>query len=181
MSQSQPQDIAEVFRQLMDVLKKTLAKMTELEEKLTAQIANLTKQVKSLSQSKSQSSPQALKEITQRLSRAITQIDQRVSMFTITEMLAQLERSTAPAPVAAIGSPSRVVVAPRRLSSTGSSAARTKRAKAGTSTSEKPEEATGTEEAPSEPEVVSGDQVGGDWREKMKRKYGLKEEPGSLL
>ncbi len=179
MSQPQQQDIAEAFRQLTDILKQTLAKMTELEEKLTIQIADLTKQVKRLSQSKSESSPKALQEMTQRLSRAITQIDQRVSMFTITEMLTQLERSTAP--VAATAAPSRVVVAPRRLSSTGAPAARAAKSKASTSTGSESEEAPAAEETTGEPEVVTGDQVGGDWREKMKRKYGLKEEPGSLL
>jgi hypothetical protein len=67
------------------------------------------------------------------------------------------------------------------LSSTGKPAARTAKTKAGESASGKPEEATAAEEDTGEPEVVSGDRVGGDWREKMKRKYGLKEEPGSLL
>lgn len=189
MSESKEQSVADVFRQLTDILQKTLSRITEVEQHvvkdlesirrqldavgvLKDNIANLNNRIDLLNKKLAELGKQEPQELSRLMTRAISELDKRMQMFTITEILSKLEGGAfdvGPAPAAA--SASRP--AAPKLVETSPEAAYTP------PPTRKPAVATAS---PAKPDAVA-EATGADqpWRESMREKYGLKKKPGSLM
>jgi hypothetical protein len=189
MSEPKEPSVAEVFRQLTDVLQKTLSRITEVEQHvikdlesirrqldavgvLKDNIANLNNRIDLLNKKLVELGKQEPQELSRLMTRAISELDKRMQMFTITEVLSKLEGGTldlGPAPtVASAGRPA----APKPAEAAPEPAY-------AATPSKKPAVATAL---PSKPDAVA-EATGTDqpWRESMREKYGLKKKPGSLM
>ncbi len=108
MSESKEPSVAEVFRQLTEVLQKTLLRITEVEQHvvkdlesirrqldavgvLKDNIANLNNRIDLLNKKLVELGKQEPQELSRLMTRAISELDKRMQMFTITEVLSKLE------------------------------------------------------------------------------------------
>ena len=189
MSQ-QDTNINVVFKQLTEILERSLTRINEVEQHISKDlesirrqldavgvlkdnIANLNNRIDSLSKKLTELSKSEPQELNRMMMRSISELDKRMQMFTVTEVLSRLEsgQGFAPRSVSAFSSPTKSapVAAPSPAS--------------------KPAPAT----SPSAPAVQSStpassgvdavaESTGSDqpWREKMREKYGLKKKPGQV-
>ena len=179
-----PSDV-DVYRQLADVLQKTLNKLSEVEQTiikdlesirrqldavgvLKDNIANLNNRIDTLSKRLTELSKSEPQELSRLMIRTINELDKRMQMFTITEVLSRAESGgystksrqviQAPAPVQPTATPS-----PSKPEATPSVTP------APAATQEKDPDAVGESAKSDKP-----------WRESMREKYGLKKKPGKL-
>jgi hypothetical protein len=178
----------EVFRQFTEILQKTLSRITEVEQHISKDlesirrqldavgvlkenIANLNNRIDTLSKRLAELSRQEPQELSRLMIRAISELDKRMQMFTITEVLSRLESGAlgvspriASTPVVAKPTPKAASPAP--------ASSPTSKAKTPASTA-----------ASSESVDAVAEPTGADapWRERMREKYGLKKKPGSLM
>jgi hypothetical protein len=189
MSEPKEQSVADVFRQQTDILQKTLSRITEVEQHVTKDlesirrqldavgvlkdnIANLNNRIDLLNKKLVELGKQEPQELSRLMTRAISELDKRMQMFTITEVLSKLEGGGvnlgAAPPVAPTSRPTAAKpVEPAQEPAYAPTA------------SKKPAVATAS---PSKPDAVA-ETTGTDqpWRESMREKYGLKKKPGSLI
>lgn len=190
MSESKDTSINDVFRQMTEILERTLTRVTEVEQHISKDlesirrqldavgvlkdnIANLNNRIDSLSKKLSELSKSEPQELSRLLLRAISELDKRMQMFTVTEVLSRLE--------------SGYNYAQKPLSNSSekrgvSSMAKPPRETEPTSSSPKAAEATSApSSAPAQIDAHS-EAHGSDqpWRERMREKYGLKKKPGAL-
>jgi len=184
--------LAEVFRSLADILQTALRKIQELERNVTKDlesirrqldavsvlkqnIANLNSKIDLFAKKLSSLSLEEPQELSQLLLRAISELDKRMQMFTITEILSRLEHGSA----AVASSPTSSTVSASTPSVQPTSPAPTIGVSAGRETvvSESPRPAPRRVAASSS----SDEEYEPSWRERMRQKYGLKRKPGSLL
>jgi hypothetical protein len=135
-------------------------------------IANLNNRIDLLNKKLAELGKQEPQELSRLMTRAISELDKRMQMFTITEVLSKLEGGAldlGPTPgVSPVGRPA----APRPIEATPEPAyapTPTKKSVVAIAPPGKPDavaEATGTDQP---------------WRESMREKYGLKKKPGSLM
>jgi chromosome segregation ATPase len=185
MSDFKDAQMDDVFRQMTEILEKTLNRISEVEQHISKDlesirrqldavgvlkdnIANLNNRIDSLSKKLTELSKSEPQELNRLMMRSIAELDKRMQMFTITEVLSRLETGQD--------------FAPRTMTSRSTS-------KSSESTAPKTEKVT--EPAPKTPEPASApnakidavaESTGSDqpWREKMREKYGLKKKPGKV-
>jgi hypothetical protein len=184
MSETTEPSISEVFQQLTEILQKTLSRITEVEQHITKDlesirqqldavgvlkenIANLNSRIDLLSKKLAEISKQEPQELSRLLLRAIAELDKRMQMFTITEVLSRLEGG-------ALG------ITPISMTPTTESAPKTKTSSA-PSKSKNGEAAEAASGEKGEADVVA-EPAGREkpWREQMRQKYKLKDKPGQL-
>ncbi|MFX1563035.1 MAG: hypothetical protein ACFFDP_06980 [Promethearchaeota archaeon] len=185
MSEATEPTISEVFLQLTEILQKALARISEVEQHITKDlesirqqldavgvlkenIANLNSRIDLLSKKLAEISKQEPQELSRLLLRTISELDKRMQMFTITEVLSRMEGTTLGASPTSMGA--IIEPAPKTKGSSKSTGEAKHQVTAESATEEK-----------SEPDAVA-ESTGTDkpWREQMRRKYGLKDKPGSL-
>lgn len=189
MSDSKNPNFDDVFRQMTEILEKTLTRINEVEQHISKDlesirrqldavgvlkdnIANLNNRIDSLSKKLTELSKSEPQELNRLMMRAISELDKRMQMFSVTEVLARLEsgQGTRQRPVMSspTTSPAKKAKSPR--------------------TEAEPEipavPAPTPEPAPTAPSKAdaSAEPVGSDqpWRERMREKYGLKKKPGKV-
>jgi DNA repair exonuclease SbcCD ATPase subunit len=189
MSGSKDANIDDVFRQMTEILEKALTRINEVEQHISKDlesirrqldavgvlkdnIANLNNRIDSLSKKLTELSKSEPQELNRMMLKAISELDKRMQMFTVSEVLSRLESGQNYSPRLRTSAP---VVAPVPT--------------------EKPKrkESVPPAEAPSIPasEPVPASQANADavsetvgsdtpWRERMREKYGLKKKPGKV-
>ena len=185
MSKQKEPTTTEVFKQLTEILQKALSRINDVEKHITKDlesirrqldavgvlkdnIENLNNRLDSMSKKLSELSKQEPQELSRLMIRAISELDKRMQMFTITEVLARLEAGTG-------------IIAPGiEVTATTAKPATTKASKPAVTPAKSKTPATATAKA-SKPDAVA-DESGTDtpWREQMRQKYGLKRKPGTL-
>ena len=189
MSQQDPNFNA-VFKQLTEILERSLTRINEVEQHISKDLESIRRQldavgvlkdniailnnrIDSLSKKLTELSKSEPQELNRMMMRSISELDKRMQMFSVTEVLSRIESGQGFAPR----------VAPVR--STPKATAPKTAPKA--STKSKPAEPTVTAAPePAAPATSSVDAVaetaGSDqpWREKMREKYGLKKKPGKV-
>lgn len=186
MSDFKDAQMDDVFRQMTEILEKTLNRISEVEQHISKDlesirrqldavgvlkdnIANLNNRIDSLSKKLTELSKSEPQELNRLMMRSIAELDKRMQMFTITEVLSRLETGQD--------------FAPRTM------APRSTPKPSGGSTG--PKKTNATEPTPNTSEPVSApkaevdavaESTGSDqpWREKMREKYGLKKKPGKV-
>ena len=182
MSDFREAQMDDVFRQMTEILERTLNRISEVEQHISKDlesirrqldavgvlkdnIANLNNRIDSLSKKLTELSKSEPQELNRMMMRAISELDKRMQMFTITEVLSRLETGQGFTPRTIINSPS-----PKTLE--------TKEPAPVTTPSKATEAATSPQPAADAFAETSGtDQP---WREKMREKYGLKKKPGKV-
>lgn len=186
MSETTEPSISEVFHQLTEILQKTLSRISEVEQHITKDlesirqqldavgvlkenIANLNSRIDLLSKKLAELSKQEPQELSRLLLRAISELDKRMQMFTITEVLSRVEGGT-------LG----IIPSPMTTATEAAPAPKTKTSNAPAKTKPK-ETAEATPAEKSEPDAEA-EAAGRDkpWREKMRQKYKLKDKPGKI-
>ncbi|MFX1577664.1 MAG: hypothetical protein ACFFCF_10895 [Promethearchaeota archaeon] len=185
MSDFKDAQMDDVFRQMTEILEKTLNRISEVEQHISKDlesirrqldavgvlkdnIANLNNRIDSLSKKLTELSKSEPQELNRLMMRSIAELDKRMQMFTITEVLSRLETGQDFAP--------RTMTprsTPKPSESTAPKATKTT------------EPASKTPEPASEPKAkidAVAESTGSDqpWREKMREKYGLKKKPGKV-
>jgi len=182
MSDFKDAQMDDVFRQMTEILERTLNRISEVEQHISKDlesirrqldavgvlkdnIANLNNRIDSLSKKLTELSKSEPQELNRLMMRSISELDKRMQMFTITEVLSRLETGSG--------------FTPRNITSSPV----TKRSEP------KPVESKPPEPVESLPDSTPKSQVdavaeptGSDqpWREKMREKYGLKKKPGKV-
>ena len=187
MSEFKDAQMDDVFRQMTEILERTLNRISEVEQHISKDlesirrqldavgvlkdnIANLNNRIDSLSKKLTELSKSEPQELNRMMMRSISELDKRMQMFTITEVLSRLETGQEFAPRTITSTPSRKPDEP-----TPSKAVETKVPEPSVST---PEPSPTTEaKANAVAETTGSDQP---WREKMREKYGLKKKPGKV-
>ncbi len=188
MPDNEEPNATEVFRQFTEILQKTLSRITEVEQHISKDlesirrqldavgvlkenIANLNNRIDTLSKRLADLSRQEPQELSRLMIRTISELDKRMQMFTITEVLSRLESGV-------LGVSPRVATSPVVAKPTSKAASS---APVSHSTSEGTAPASAS--ASSEKVDAVAEPIGSDapWRERMREKYGLKKKPGSLL
>ncbi len=182
MSDFREAQMDDVFRQMTEILERTLNRISEVEQHISKDlesirrqldavgvlkdnIANLNNRIDSLSKKLTELSKSEPQELNRMMMRSISELDKRMQMFTITEVLSRLETGQD--------------FAPRTMSSSAV-------AKSTETVGKKGAEATVPTSEPAPPAKAQVDAVaeatGSDqpWREKMREKYGLKKKPGKV-
>ncbi|MFW9985031.1 MAG: hypothetical protein ACFFDJ_00515 [Candidatus Odinarchaeota archaeon] len=185
MTAQKDANINDIFRQMTEILEKSLTRINEVEQHISKDlesirrqldavgvlkdnIANLNNRIDSLSKKLTELSKSEPQELNRMMLRAISELDKRMQMFSVSEVLSRLESG---------GSFSR-----RSRVSTPSSVD----APAAQTSKKSPPVAVAPEPAASEPTTASADAMpeahGTDqpWRERMREKYGLKKKPGKV-
>ncbi len=185
MSDFKDAQMDDVFRQMTEILEKTLNRISEVEQHISKDlesirrqldavgvlkdnIANLNNRIDSLSKKLTELSKSEPQELNRMMMRSISELDKRMQMFTITEVLSRLETGHEFAPRTMTSAPAPKPVATKTP----------KTPKAAEPAPTKPEP---TPAAKAEVDAVAettGD--GAPWREKMREKYGLKKKPGKV-
>jgi hypothetical protein len=182
MSDFKEAQLDDVFRQMTEILERTLNRISEVEQHISKDlesirrqldavgvlkdnIANLNNRIDSLSKKLTELSKSEPQELNRMMMRAISELDKRMQMFTITEVLSRVETGQGFTPRAKARAP-----APKPVE-----APAPKAASPAPSPTEKAPKADAAIDAVAE---TSGtDQP---WREKMREKYGLKKKPGKV-
>ena len=183
--------MAEVFRSLTDILQTALRKIQDLERNVTKDLesirrqldavsvlkqnmANLNSKIDLLTKKLSSLSFDEPHELSQLLLRAINELDKRMQMFTISEILSRLERaSTGAAP--AVTTTATTISPSVQSASSASTIGSSIREETVVSESTRPASHHGASPG------LSDEEYEPSWRERMRQKYGLKRKPGSLL
>jgi hypothetical protein len=183
MSDFKDAQMDDVFRQMTEILERTLNRISEVEQHISKDlesirrqldavgvlkdnIANLNNRIDSLSKKLTELSKSEPQELNRMMMRSIAELDKRMQMFTITEVLSRLETGQAFAP--------RSMTAASAPKSTFDPAPEPKAPKA----AKAPEPAP---EAKTEVDAVSETTGSGEpWKERMREKYGLKKKPGKV-
>jgi len=182
MSDFKEAQMDDVFRQMTEILERTLNRISEVEQHISKDlesirrqldavgvlkdnIANLNNRIDSLSKKLTELSKSEPQELNRMMMRAISELDKRMQMFTITEVLSRLETGQGFTPRTTINSPS-----PRTLETKEPAPVTT------------PSKATEAATSPQPAADVFAETTGTDqpWREKMREKYGLKKKPGKV-
>ncbi len=185
MSDFSEAHLDDVFRQMTEILERTLNKISEVEQHISKDlesirrqldavgvlkdnIANLNNRIDSLSKKLTELSKSEPQELSRLMLRAISELDKRMQMFTVTEVLAKLEsgRGFAPRPIidTATHVPSKSKKAQPKSEPANSES--------------KPEPTPPAKTAvDAQAEPAGSDQP---WRERMREKYGLKKKPGKV-
>ncbi len=190
MLESKDANINDVFRQMTEILERTLTRVTEVEQHISKDlesirrqldavgvlkdnIANLNNRIDSLSKKLSELSKSEPQELSRLLLRAISELDKRMQMFTVTEVLSRLESgyNYGQKPLTSSSNTRSTPPIAKDLRETESKSSAPKATEA-TSTS-----ATAPTQVDAHSETHGSDQP---WRERMREKYGLKKKPGSL-
>ncbi|MFX1564180.1 MAG: hypothetical protein ACFFDP_12830 [Promethearchaeota archaeon] len=182
MSESNEPSISEVFNQLTEILQKTLTRISEVEQHISKDlesirqqldavgvlkenIANLNSRIDLLSKKLGELSKQEPQELSRLLLRIISELDKRMQMFTIAEVLSRIE-----------GGPLRVAPSPMPTATEAKPAPKEKNSS--TPAKEKVEAApTEKDKADAVAESAGREKP---WREQMRQKYKLKDKPGKL-
>ena len=179
MSQ-QDSNVNVIFKQLTEILERSLARINEMEQHISKDlesirrqldavgvlkdnIANLNNRIDSLSKKLTELSKSEPQELNRMMMRSISELDKRMQMFTVTEVLSRLESGQG--------------FATRAVSTTSSPR------KEASKTSPEPPPAAPMSSASSSGDVDAvAERHGSDqpWREKMREKYGLKKQPGKV-
>ena len=188
MSQ-QDTNINVVFKQLTEILERSLTRINEVEQHISKDlesirrqldavgvlkdnIANLNNRIDSLSKKLTELSKSEPQELNRMMMRSISELDKRMQMFTVTEVLSRIEsgQGFAPRSVSAISSP--VKSAPAVAPSAASKSAPVP----------SPSAPAAESSAPAKGVDAVAESTGSDqpWREKMREKYGLKKKPGQV-
>ncbi|MFW9830336.1 MAG: hypothetical protein ACFFD8_00960 [Candidatus Thorarchaeota archaeon] len=172
---------------MTEILEKTLTRINEVEQHISKDlesirrqldavgvlkdnIANLNNRIDSLSKKLTELSKSEPQELNRLMMRSISELDKRMQMFTVSEVLGRLESGHGFASRQSANKPN-----------TSSSKVR--------QTSENSGEPKPSPEVATEPTKTSSPQVnaraeptGSDqpWRERMREKYGLKKKPGKV-
>jgi TolA-binding protein len=177
-----------VFKQLTEILERSLTRINEVEQHISKDlesirrqldavgvlkdnIANLNNRIDSLSKKLTELSKSEPQELNRMMMRSISELDKRMQMFTVTEVLSRIEsgQGFAPRTIATSSAPKDPKTTPKASS---------KPAPAAPTAPASPEPA-----APASPGVDAvAEPTGSDqpWREKMREKYGLKKKPGKV-
>ena len=185
MSDFKEAQMDDVFRQMTEILERTLNRISEVEQHISKDlesirrqldavgvlkdnIANLNNRIDSLSKKLTELSKSEPQELNRMMMRSISELDKRMQMFTITEVLSRLETGQEFAPRTRVRAPAPKPVEPKAK----------KPPKVAEPAPETPES---TPAAKAEVDAVA-EATGGDvpWREKMREKYGLKKKPGKV-
>lgn len=178
-------DVNEVFKQLTEILEKSLLRISEVEQHISKDlesirrqldavgvlkdnIANLNNRIDLLSKKLTELSKSEPQELSRLLLRAISELDKRMQMFTVTEVLSRLDAgySYATRPTASAPTPSTPTLTSSKISEPSPSKTAA------------PESAAKEESTPNATSEIHGtDQP---WRERMREKYGLKKKPGKV-
>lgn len=181
MSDFKEAQIDDVFRQMTEVLERTLNRISEVEQHISKDlesirrqldavgvlkdnIANLNNRIDSLSKKLTELSKSEPQELNRMMMRSIAELDKRMQMFTISEVLSRLETGQAFAPRS-------MTAAPAPKSTFKPEPKASKDAKA-------PEPAPETKAQVDAVAESSGS--GEPWKERMREKYGLKKKPGKV-
>ena len=189
MPDSKNPNLDDVFRQMTEILEKTLTRISEVEQHISKDlesirrqldavgvlkdnIANLNNRIDSLSKKLTELSKSEPQELNRLMMRSISELDKRMQMFSVTEVLGRLESGH--------GYAQRPVV-----SAPKTSPAKKVKSSQKVADSEPPAvSAPAPEPAPTAPSKadVEAESVGSDqpWRERMREKYGLKKKPGKV-
>ena len=189
MPGSKDANIDEVFRQMTEILEKALTRINEVEQHISKDlesirrqldavgvlkdnIANLNNRIDSLSKKLTELSKSEPQELNRMMLKAISELDKRMQMFSVSEVLSRLESGQNYSPRPRTSAPAAAPV-PRE---------KPKR-KAPVPPAETPSTPV-SEPAPTAPAKANAvsEAVGSDtpWRERMREKYGLKKKPGKV-
>ena len=179
-----------VFKQLTEILERSLTRINEVEQHISKDlesirrqldavgvlkdnIANLNNRIDSLSKKLTELSKSEPQELNRMMMRSISELDKRMQMFTVTEVLSRLESGQGFAPRSGSAAKSPAKSAPAAAPSPASKPAPT--APAPTTTAEPA--SLESKDVDAVAETTGSDQP---WREKMREKYGLKKKPGKV-
>ncbi len=188
MTSQKDANINDIFRQMTEILEKSLTRINEVEQHISKDlesirrqldavgvlkdnIANLNNRIDSLSKKLTELSKSEPQELNRMMLRAISELDKRMQMFSVSEVLSRLESGGSFSRRSRVSNPS-IVDAPAAQTSKKSPPP--------------PPVAVAPESAASEPTTASADAMpeahGTDqpWRERMREKYGLKKKPGKV-
>lgn len=189
MPGSKDANIDDVFRQMTEILEKSLTRINEVEQHISKDlesirrqldavgvlkdnIANLNNRIDSLSKKLTELSKSEPQELNRMMLRAISELDKRMQMFTVSEVLSKLESGQSYSPRPRTSAP---VVASVPTEKPKSNVSKPPANAPSTSVSEPAPAASSKADAVSE--TVGSDQP---WRERMREKYGLKKKPGKV-
>jgi hypothetical protein len=188
MSDFKDAHMDDVFRQMTEILERTLNRISEVEQHISKDlesirrqldavgvlkdnIANLNNRIDSLSKKLTELSKSEPQELNRMMMRSISELDKRMQMFTISEVLSRLETGQEFAPRTRTSAPAPKPVATKATKSP-------KAPKAVEPTPVKPEPTPAAKAQVDAVGETTGD--GAPWREKMREKYGLKKKPGKV-
>ena len=190
MSPPKDADIDEVFRQMTEILEKALTRINEVEQHISKDlesirrqldavgvlkdnIANLNNRIDSLSKKLTELSKSEPQELNRMMLRAISELDKRMQMFSVSEVLSRLESGASFSPRPRASTPSSVATPTAQTSKKSPPPPPVAKAAAPEPASSTPAQTS----ADAMPEAHGTDQP---WRERMREKYGLKKKPGKV-
>jgi hypothetical protein len=138
-------------------------------------IANLNNRIDSLSKKLTELSKSEPQELNRMMLRAISELDKRMQMFTVSEMLSRMETGQTYVPRPRVSAPSTAPAPTPKTTNRASKPAKPAEPAPSTPASEPAPPADAEVDAISE--TVGSDQP---WRERMREKYGLKKKPGKV-
>jgi hypothetical protein len=179
-----------VFKQLTEILERSIKRINEVEQHISKDlesirrqldavgvlkdnIANLNNRIDSLSKKLTELSKSEPQELNRMMMRSISELDKRMQMFTVTEVLSRLESGQGFAPRSSSAVPSPAKSAPAAAPAKASKPAPAASPPATPTQSSAP----ASKGVDAVAEAAGSDQP---WREKMREKYGLKKKPGKV-
>jgi prefoldin subunit 5 len=183
-------NLDDVFRQMTEILEKSLTRINEVEQHISKDlesirrqldavgvlkdnIANLNNRIDSLSKKLTELSKSEPQELNRMMLRAINELDKRMQMFSVSEVLSRLESGVSVSTRPRVSAPSSTV-APAAQSSTKAPPPPP------TVKAEPPEHEPNTPATASADAMSEAHGTNQPWRERMREKYGLKKKPGKV-